>query len=109
MIQKTWTDMRIYKFCKKHKFSLFFNETKKVKDSPVYEVTRYTDRDHPDVQKILEWCRQNCTSRYVMCQWHLGYENNVFFKFFSKEDAKKYYRYYDKTFLRSIEVETRIT
>ena len=107
MIQKTWNDERIYKFCKKHKFSLFFNTHRETEQLPSYEITRYKDRTHPDIKKILDWCEDNCVFQYVMCQWHLGYENNIFFKFHDKEDYKNFYRWYDKTFMPKIEVEVK--
>jgi hypothetical protein len=108
MIQKTWTDKRIWKFCKKHKFSLIFKENKTgAASAPVYEVTKYKNSEHSDIKKILEWCKVNCIYRYELGQWHLGYENNVFFKFSSREDYTEFYRFYDKTFLPRIDVEVR--
>jgi hypothetical protein len=109
MIQKSWNDKKILKYCREHKYSNVFNKEYKqvIPSTPVYEVTRYVNSKHPDIEKILEWCKKNCLYRYEMCQWHLGYENNIFFKFYSKLDYLNYYRWYDKTFLPKIEIEIR--
>ena len=109
MIQKTWTDKRIYRFCKKHKFSFAFNEYATPFNSFGWseEITKYVDRNHTELVRMLDWCADNCFYRYELCQWHLGYENNVVLRFYSKEDHAKFYSFYDKTFFPKVEVETK--
>jgi len=107
MIQKFWNDKKIIKYCRENKSTTVFNKEYKELDRPIYEVTRYVNTKHSDIQKILEWCKANCIYRYEICQWHLGYENNVFFKFYSKLDYINYYRWYDKTFLPKVEIEIK--
>lgn len=107
MIQKSWNDKKINKFCRENKYTSVFNPTYKQLSVPVYVVTSYKDRSHQELQRIIEWCKTNCLFRFEICQWHLGYENNVFIKFFSRHDYINYDRFYDKTFLPKIDVDVK--
>ena len=107
MIQKSWNDKKILKYSRENKYSNVFNSDFKDLEPPIYEVTRYVASTHIDILKILEWCKANCLYRYEMCQWHLGYENKIFFKFYSRLDYTNYYRWHDKTFLPKVDVEVK--
>lgn len=106
MIQKNWTTKQIYYFCKNNKYTETYNTEKEC--SPIYEITKFKNLDNPILEKILSWCRNNCECRWELCRWHLGFENNIFFKFYSKKDALAFYRYYDKVALPKIDVDMRV-
>jgi hypothetical protein len=107
MIQKSWNDKKINKFCRENKYTQVFNSAYKELSVPVYVVTNYKDRNNSELQRVVEWCKEHCLYRFEICQWHLGYENNIFLKFFSRQDYTNYDRFYDRTFLPRIDVEVR--
>ena len=107
MIQKNWNDIEIFEFCKTNSFTQIFNSGKTCKDVPTYEILPIYSRDDNKLLNIMQWCKDNCTRRYELRQWHLGYGNNVFLKFYSKQDYLAFYSFYDKTAFRKIDVEVR--
>lgn len=107
MIQKSWNDKKIVKFCRENKYTQVFNSEYKELDVPVYVITNYKDRRNTELLRAINWCKDNCLYRFEICQWHVGYENNIFLKFFSRQDYINYDRFYDRTFLPKIDVEVK--
>ena len=108
MIKKSWNDIKIANFCRENKYTQVFNsEYKKESSTPIFVVTNYKNRNAQELQRIVEWCKENCLYRFEVCQWHLGYENHIFLKFFSRQDYVNYDRFYDKAFLPRIDVEVK--
>ena len=90
-------------FTRENKYTKSFNKDKT--SSPImYQVLKFIDLEHPNIKKILNWCSENCKFRYDICQWHLGYDNNIFLRFHSKEDYNNFYTFYDSNFLSCSEI-----
>lgn len=109
MIRKNWTDLDIYNFCRQNKHTEYHKKDKKIISIPKIEVTKFTSRNNSQFIKLRDWISTNCLSQVDICQWHLGYENNIFLKFYSLEDLYRFYKFYDKLiYTRIIDVETSI-
>lgn len=104
MIKKHFSDLDRLMFTRKHKYTKSFNKDKSSSSIIVYQVLKFIDLEHPNVKKILNWCLENCKFRYDICQWHLGYDNNIFLRFYDNEDYKNFYTFYDSNFFSKIDV-----
>lgn len=96
MIKKDWSDIRIYQFCKHNRYTEVINESKMSVDVPFIEVTFFSNRENAKYLKLREWILDNCKKRVDICQWHLGYDNKIFLRFYNKTDLQNFYRFYDK-------------
>ena len=103
MIEKNWSDIEIYNYCRLHKVTEVYNKDKyKI---PYKEfVTTLTDLESVKLLKLQKWAIENCPGYWKMCKFHLGYGNYIVFKFSASEDFAAFDRFYDKVMYPKIDV-----
>lgn len=103
MIEKNWSDIEIYNYCRLHKVTEVYNEEKK--KIPYKElITSFTDLESVKLGKLRKWAIDNCSGYWKICKFHLGYGNYIVFKFSCDEDFAAFDRFYDKIMYPKIDV-----
>jgi len=104
MIKKHFSEIELLEFTRTHKYTKSFNKEKSDSSPVKYQILKFVNLEHPNMKKILTWCSENCNFRYDVCQWHLGYGNSIFIKFYANNDYSKFYTFYDSNFFPRIDV-----
>jgi len=103
MIEKNWSDIEIYNYCKQNKVTEEYNKgSKKI---PYLEfITSFTALEDKKFMSIKSWAIDNCNGYWKVCKFHPGYENHIVFKFSYYEDFLAFSRFYDKLMYPKIDV-----
>lgn len=103
MIQKHWSDIQIYNYCKHNMITESYNEYNK---KPFYKefITKFISLEDVKLLKLKKWAIDNCCGHWKLCKFHPGYGNYIVFKFSDVEDFKAFDRLYDKLVHPKIDV-----
>lgn len=103
MIEKNWSDIEIYKYCKKYQVIQEYNRDRK--KIPYLEfISKFTSFEDKKFIKLKNWAITNCIGYWKIYKFYPGYDNYIVFKFSYYKDFLEFDRFYDKLIYPKIEV-----